>query len=130
MPDLCGSSARLRALLAVPLAALVIGGCGLIRRPEPPVDRTQDPRIRQEVIARLTSEPSLDIRTLRVEVDGAVVVLHGSVQGLGAWQCAVTTSGLVAGVLTVVDYLVIERGPRDVVCLAPQGETSRIPASL
>jgi hypothetical protein len=61
-------------------------------------------------------------------VDGAVVVLHGSVQGLGAWQCAVTTSGLVAGVLTVADYLVIERGPRDVVCLAPRPQSTRIPA--
>jgi osmotically-inducible protein OsmY len=90
------------------------------------VDRTQDPRIRQEVEARLAREPSLQMETLRVEVDGRVVVLHGSVRGLGAWQCAIRTAQLVEGVQTVADYLVIERGPRDVTCLGT-GVTRTVP---
>jgi hypothetical protein len=127
MPRIRGSSACLRALYAGALTAFFISGCAFLRRPDPPIDRSQDPRIQQEVVARLTAEPSIDVSTIRVAVDGAVVVLHGSVQGLGAWRCAVTTSGLVSGVRSVADYLVIERGPRDVACLAPQPETRRIP---
>jgi osmotically-inducible protein OsmY len=101
-------------------------GCSALRRPPPVVDRTQDPRIRQEVEARLAREPSLQMETLRVEVDGRVVVLHGSVRGLGAWQCAIRTAQLVEGVQTVADYLVIERGPRDVTCLGT-GVTRTVP---
>jgi osmotically-inducible protein OsmY len=91
------------------------------------VDRSQDERIRQEVSARLAAEPSLDATNLRVEVDGGVVLLHGGVSGMGAWQCAISTSGLVRGVRSVVDYLVIGRGPRDVRCLAPRPDTAVIP---
>jgi len=68
----------------------------------------------------LSAEPSIDAATIRVEVDGAIVVLYGSVAGLDAWQCAIRTAQLVPGVLSVVDYLVIERGPHGVTCLAPR----------
>jgi osmotically-inducible protein OsmY len=108
----CASATSLSLLLS-------LTGCGVLGRPRPPVDRSQDPRIRAEVEARLAREPALEAGALRVAVDGAVVQLHGSVRGIGAWQCAITNAELVEGVRTVVDYLVIERGPRDVRCLAP-----------
>lgn len=91
------------------------------------VDNSQDPRIEQEVRARLAAEPSLTVGGIRVEVNGGVVLLHGGVAGIGAWQCAIATSGLVPGVRTVVDYLVIGRGPRDVHCLAPRPDAGVIP---
>jgi hypothetical protein len=72
------------------------------------------------VEARLAGEPSLTPGQVRVRVDGRTVHLHGNVQGIGAWQCAITNAGLVEGVSSVVDYLVLERGPRDVRCLAPR----------
>ena len=112
-----------RALLVVTLGALPLAGCSIIRRPGPVVDSSQDPRIEQEVRARLAAEPSLAANGIRVEVNGGVVLLHGGVSGIGAWQCAIATSGLVPGVRTVVDYLVIERGPRDVRCLAPRPDS-------
>ena len=96
-------------------------GCGL-RRGAPPVDRTQDERIRGEVEARLRAEPSLSESSIRVAVEGGSVRLHGSVRGMGAWQCAIVNAELVAGVRGVIDYLVIERGERDVSCLAPRPE--------
>lgn len=114
-------SARLASrTLSGALALALLAGCGLLRRPSTPVDRSQDARIRAEVEARLAQEPALEAHTLRVEVDGRRVLLHGSVRGLGAWQCAIANAGLVEGVVTVVDYLVLERGPRDVQCLAPR----------
>lgn len=119
-----GSNQPGRNLLLVALVALLVGGCGVLGRSTPPPDRSQDPRIREEVEARLSSEPALEASAIRVEVDGGVVVLHGSVRGIGAWQCAVTTAGLVRGVRTVSDYLVIERGPRDVGCVAPRPDTA------
>jgi osmotically-inducible protein OsmY len=91
------------------------------------VDTSQDARIEQEVRARLAAEPSLAAAGVRVEVNGGVVLLHGGVAGIGAWQCAIATSGLVPGVRTVVDYLVIGRGPRDVRCLAPRPESGVLP---
>lgn len=114
--------ARRRATRAATLAlpVLLFAGCGLVRRTAPPVDRSDDPRIRAEVEARFAAEPALEAHTLRVEVDGRRVILHGSVRGIGAWQCAITNAELVEGVQTVVEYLVIERGPRDVSCLAPR----------
>ena len=124
MPRSRPSCARRCALL---LLVSSLAGCGLLRRPAVPVDLSQDDRIRREVTARLAGEPSLDAAHLRVEVNGGVVQLHGGVAGLGAWQCAISTSGLVAGVSSVVDYLVIERGPRDVRCLAPRPDSAVIP---
>lgn len=100
--------------------AILTGGCALLRRPDPPVDRSQDPRIQREVEERLAREPDLGAETIRVEVDGAMVILRGSVRGIAGWQCAIRNAEMVEGVGTVVDYLVIERGPREITCLAPR----------
>ena len=116
----------LRRALISALFGVGVTGCGFLRRADTPIDRSQDPRIQQEVAARLAGEPSLGAQSIRVAVDGGIVILHGSVQGIGAWQCAVTTSGLVRGVRSVVDYLVIDRGPRDVSCIAPRAESAPI----
>lgn len=107
------------------MISVVLGGCGLHRLP-PEVDRSQDARIRTQVESRLASEPSLDAGAFRVMVEGATVALYGTVRGMGAWQCALTNAGLVSGVRTVVDFLVIERGERDVHCLAPRPDSSVI----
>lgn len=119
-------SARRGALLVVCLAVST-AGCSVLGRSDPPLDLTQDPRIAQEVRARIAAEPSLAGASIRVEVSGAVVVLHGGVDGIGAWQCAITTSGLVRGVRSVADYLVIGRGPREIQCLAPRPPSAIIP---
>jgi hypothetical protein len=108
------------ALCAALILSITASGCALLRRPEPPVDRSQDPRILREVTARIAAEPVLDLARIRVEVDGAMVVLYGSVDGLGAWNCAIRNAQLVEGVRSVVDYLIIERGERDVSCRAPR----------
>ena len=121
-----GFSGRVRALLLIPAVTLSLSGCGLIGRSAPVVDRSEDPRIQRDVLARLTGEPSINAGSIRVDVDGGIVMLHGSVSGIGAWQCAISTSGLVRGVRSVVDYLVIERGPRDVRCLAPRPDSAVI----
>lgn len=55
---------------------------------------------------------------IRVEVDGAIVVLYGSVPGIDGWRCAVRNAQLVPGVASVVDYLVIERATEPVRCVA------------
>lgn len=103
------------------LLALAAEGCASLRRPLPTVDRTQDERIRGEVERRLAAEPDLGAGALRVEVDGGIVLLHGSVAGIAAWKCAIRNAELVEGVRSVVDYLVLERGPREIRCLAPAG---------
>ena len=121
-----GSSARRAALLVV-LQGVSLAGCGMLGRSGRTLDRTEDPRIAQEVRARIGAEPSLAATSIRVEVNGAVVLLHGGVAGIGAWQCAITTSSLVRGVRSVADYLVIGPGPRDVRCLAPRPESAVIP---
>jgi osmotically-inducible protein OsmY len=109
---------RRGAALAVTLLLVVlIAGCSSLRRPGPVVDRANDPRILQEVEARIAREPSIDAAEVRVEVDGAIVILHGSVRGLAAWQCAIRTAQLAEGVQSVVDFLVIQPGPREVTCL-------------
>ena len=110
---------------AVWLGLLIsLQGCAGLRRPGPEVDRSGDARITQEVQARLAAEPVLDAGRLRVSVDGGVVMLYGSVDGIGQWQCAIRNASMVPGVETVVDYLVIERGPREVECLAPRPPTT------
>lgn len=111
-----------RSILIV--MALALGGCGLVGRSRAPVDRSQDARIAREVQARLAGEPSIDAGNVRVDVQGGVVMLHGSVRGIGAWQCTITNGGLVQGVRSVVDFLVIERGPRDVSCVAPRPDSA------
>ena len=121
---------QLRPSRALPLPrfallALLLAGCGP-RQPLVPLDRSQDARIQAEIVARLAGEPSIDAGNVRVVVEGGMAMLHGSVRGIGAWQCAITNAGLVRGVQSVVDYLVIERGERDVRCLAPRPTSSVI----
>ncbi len=99
---------------------LPAAACGLVGRSSPPPDYSQDPRILAAVQSRIASEPSLRGGAIRVELDAGMVLLHGSVEGIGAMQCAIATAGMVEGVTTVVNYLVLERGPRDVTCLAPR----------
>ena len=120
---------RLRPVPSVNAVALLLlvallGGCGTLRRPGPAVDRSEDDRITRDVAARIAAEPALAAREIRVEVDGRVVVLYGNVQGMGEWNCALRNAGLVPGVNSVVDYLLIERGPREIDCLAPRRPTS------
>lgn len=69
---------------------------------------------------RLAAEPSLSARQIRVQTNGGIVLLHGIVYGLGEWQCALVNAELTPGVQTVVDYLVLGRGPQQVRCLAPR----------
>lgn len=114
------SGVRLLALTG--LLALATHGCASLRRPLPPVDRSQDERIRADVEQRLLAEPDLDADGLRVEVDGGIVRLHGSVRGIAAWQCAIRNAEMVRGVRSVVEFLVLERGPREIRCLAPASE--------
>src|SRR5690606_38089448 len=58
-------------------AILFVAGCGFLRRPDPPIDRSRDARILSEVRGRLESEPALDADRVRVEVEGAIVRLYG-----------------------------------------------------
>ena len=108
------------------LAAVALGGCGLLRREpqETPQARevrvAADERIRAEVEARLAAEPSIGGGRVRVQVDRGEVQLFGGVVGMGALQCAVRNAELVPGVRLVIDHLVLERGPREVRCLAPR----------
>jgi hypothetical protein len=118
-----------KTFLACFLAGALLTGCAALRRPDPPVDRSEDPRILEEVEERIAAEPSLDVERIRVEVDGRIVLLYGSVEGIGAWQCAIRTVQLVPGVVTVADYLVIDRGPPQVVCLGAGHEPSYVPNS-
>lgn len=116
---------QLRIAVVLLLLSLIGAACGL-RRPPVPIDRSQDERIRTEVETRIAAEPSLDAGSIRVVAEGGMVLLHGVVRGIGAWQCAITNAELVPGVSSVVDYLVIERGDRDVRCLAPRSDSSFI----
>lgn len=102
------------------LIQLSLVGCVSIRRPRPPLDRSRDPAIVSELQARLAAEPALGASSFRVEAHGGAVHLHGAVQGIGGWSCALRNAHLVEGVATVIDYLVIERGPRDIECRAPR----------
>jgi hypothetical protein len=108
----------LRLCLCCALSTLT--ACSALRRPPPAVDLSHDPRIQADVEARLAAEPSMSTGQLRVEVEGGVVLLYGTVQGIAAWECAIRNAELVANVRSVVDYLVIQRGPRSITCLAPR----------
>lgn len=114
-----GRTVRFLPLLLAAMLLAPSAGCSLVRRAAPVADTSQDGRIQQEVRARLDREPSLDAALLRVEVNARTVLLHGSVRGIAAWKCALRNAELVPGVSGVVDYLVLERGPRDAPCLAP-----------
>jgi osmotically-inducible protein OsmY len=88
------------------------------------VDRSQDDRILSEVTSRIHAEPELSTRDIRIEVDAAIVRLYGGVAGMGEWRCALRNAQQVSGVLTVVDYLMIEPGPPTSRCLArPSSES-------
>ncbi|CAN5851551.1 hypothetical protein BH23GEM7_BH23GEM7_35880 [soil metagenome] len=116
---------HLRVVASFALALLL--GCARPQiEPAPVVDTSQDLRIQREVEARLGAEPAIASGEIRVEVSGGTVALHGSVRGIGAYQCALRNASLVDGVARVAAYLIIERGPRDVPCLAPRhvGERS------
>jgi hypothetical protein len=76
--------------------------------------------IRREVEARLAAEPSIGAGRIRAEVNGGDVHLHGAAPGFGALQCALANAELVPGVRLVVDFMVLEPGPRTVTCLAPR----------
>jgi hypothetical protein len=102
------------------LSISTLAACGGLRPPVAAPDPVLQARLQSEVAARLAHEPALAGDPIRVEVRGTTVLLHGSVHGLGAWQCALTNAGLVRGVTSVVDFLTLERGPRDVHCLAPR----------
>lgn len=114
---------RFRTRYGLALVTLALAGCHLSHSHAIPADPARDERIRAEVTARLAREPSVDADRIRVSVDRGMVVLHGSVDGIGAWKCALTSASLAPGVRVVVDYLVLERGPRDVRCLAPRPDT-------
>lgn len=120
----------LRRIPAIPRPSMIAllllaSACGL-RTPPPPIDSSQDARIRSEVEARIAAEPELDASDIRVEVLGRMVTLHGSVRGIAAWKCAIANADLVDGVESVSDYLVIVRGEREIVCLAPRPESGTI----
>lgn len=115
------------------LIGLLCGACGLVSRPpaETPAQaqaRTAaDERIRAEVEARLAAEPSIGAGRVRVVVRRGEVELHGAVAGFGALQCAQTNAELTPGVRLVIDFLVLESGPRQVRCLAPRAAPVRDP---
>ena len=116
---------RLILTLLVPGAA-ALQGCGLLgggpaETPQQVQARQQrDEAIRREVEARLAAEPSIGTGRLRAVVNAGDVQLHGAVTGFGALQCAMANAELVPGVRLVIDYMVLQPGPRRVTCLAPR----------
>jgi hypothetical protein len=116
-----GRSACSRCAAILVLVLLALPACSVIRGGPAPIDRSGDPAIVSSIQARLAAEPELDADLLRVESNGGVVTLYGTVRGLGQWNCALRNASLVAGVVSVIDYLIIERGPREIPCAAPRG---------
>lgn len=109
------------------VAAALLQGCALLGGGEPRETPAQvqersarEETIRREVEARLAAEPSIGAGRLRAVVNESDVHLHGAAPGFGALQCAIANAGLVPGVRLVVDFMVLEPGPRDVTCLAPR----------
>lgn len=84
------------------------------------VETPEEARIRLEIEARLAAEPAIQAANVRVEVRAGTAVLHGGVNGIGAWKCAIRNASLTDGVQRVADLLVLGRGPQDVTCLAPR----------
>jgi len=105
-------------ILVVTIALLA--SCTRNQDPSAAPDPVSDARVAEAVRARLAAEPALAPAPIRVEVEAGYVRLYGSVNGIGAWQCAVRSASLQPGVIGVADQLVIERGPRDVNCVAPR----------
>jgi hypothetical protein len=100
----------------------LLSGCGLAGRgaARPPTAEqvAQDARVRSEVEARLAAEPSIGAGRVRVVVQRGEVELHGSVAGMGALRCAEANAELTPGVRLVIDFLILEPGPREVRCVA------------
>jgi osmotically-inducible protein OsmY len=108
-------------------AAALVQGCSLLGRGTPTetpsqaqARQTQEEAIRREVEERLTAEPAIGAGRIRAVVSHGDVQLHGAAPGFGALQCAIANAGLVPGVKLVVDFMVLEPGPRTVNCLAPR----------
>lgn len=104
-------------------AALLIAACRGSSPSASPFEipeSAEDGLLRVALERRLAAEPSLTARQIRVETRGGTVLLHGIVYGLGEWQCALANAELTPGVQTVVDYLVLGRGPPQIPCLAPR----------
>jgi osmotically-inducible protein OsmY len=108
-------------------SASLAQGCSLLGGGVPPESPAQaqerlarEETIRAEVEARLAAEPSIGAGRIRAVVNGGDVHLHGAAPGFGALQCALANAELVPGVRLVVDFMVLEPGPRTVTCLAPR----------
>jgi osmotically-inducible protein OsmY len=108
-------------------AAALVQGCSFLGRGAPTetpsqaqARQTREEAIRREVEERLTAEPAIGAGRIRAVVNHGDVQLHGSAPGFGALQCAIANAGLVPGVRLVVDFMVLEPGPRTVNCLAPR----------
>jgi osmotically-inducible protein OsmY len=115
----CGGRDLLRA--AVLLTMIGAAGCSGRRSASGTVVETpEEARIRQEIEARLAAEPAIQAGNVRVEVRAGTAVLHGGVNGIGAWKCAIRNASLTDGVQRVADLLVLEHGPPEVTCLAPR----------
>jgi hypothetical protein len=108
---------RQRQMMACVLL-LLLAGCPARVDPAAAPNAVADRRIGEEIRSRIVAEPSLHTSQIRTEVEGARVRLYGSVAGIGAWHCVLRNAWLVEGVEGVADYLVIERGPPEVQCLA------------
>ncbi|HEU4882935.1 MAG TPA: BON domain-containing protein [Longimicrobium sp.] len=115
-------------MLMLAAAAALVQGCALLGGGGAPAEtpaqaqtrQTQEEAIRREVEARLAAEPAIGAGRIRAVVSQGDVQLHGSAPGFGALQCAIANAGLVPGVRLVVDFMVLEPGPRTVTCLAPR----------
>jgi osmotically-inducible protein OsmY len=111
----------------VACAALLVQGCALLGGGQPRETPAQvqeravlEESIRREVEARLAAEPSIGAGRIRAVVSQGDVHLHGAAPGFGALQCAIANAELVAGVRSVVDFMVLQPGPSRVTCLAPR----------
>jgi osmotically-inducible protein OsmY len=114
-------------MMMLAACAALVQGCALLGGGEPAETPAQaqerqvrEEAIRREVEARLAAEPAIGAGRIRAEVNDGDVHLHGAAPGFGALQCALANAGLVPGVRLVVDFMVLEPGPRTVNCLAPR----------
>jgi hypothetical protein len=112
-----------RRLVGWLVLLVAVVGCAQRREPVEMPNAGVDRRIQAELRQRLEAEPAVNGAQVRVEVEAARVRLYGSVAGIGAWNCALRNAWLVQGVEGVADFLVIERGPAEVRCLAVRGAT-------
>ncbi|HEX5872633.1 MAG TPA: BON domain-containing protein [Longimicrobium sp.] len=111
----------LAACAALVQGCALLGGGAPVETPAQAQARVaREEIIRREVEARLAAEPAIGAGRIRAEVNDRDVHLHGAAPGFGALQCALANAGLVPGVRLVVDFMVLEPGPRTVSCLAPR----------